>query len=143
MTTAIGAHRTGLKLSPGNTYNDIAESDAEELYRRIIDKLNEKNLVYLHVGTDDRTKDWHALLRPVYKGVYFAGSGFTEKSGADLLAGEGADAIVYGKLFLANPDLPERFKFDAPLNEPDAKTFYEGGRKGYVDYPSLALYVSL
>ncbi|HEX8265653.1 MAG TPA: alkene reductase [Pyrinomonadaceae bacterium] len=138
VTAEIGAERTGLKLSPGNTFNDIAESDAEELYRYIAEKLDGKNLAYLYVGTDDRTKDWHKFLRPIYDGVYFAGSGFTKESGSRLLAQGGADAVVYGKLFLANPDLPERFKLDAPLNEPDAATFYAGGRKGYVDYPFLA-----
>ncbi|MDQ3799332.1 MAG: alkene reductase [Acidobacteriota bacterium] len=133
----IGAHRTGLKLSPGNKFNDIAESDTEELYRYIATRLNEKNLAYLYVGTDDKAKDWHKFVRRFYRGVYFAGSGFTRESGADLLAEKGADAIVYGKLFLANPDLPERFKLNAPLNEPDAATFYAGDRKGYVDYPKL------
>jgi N-ethylmaleimide reductase len=137
VTTEIGSSRTSVKLSPGNKFNDIAETDAEELYRFVIAKLNEKNLAYLYVGTDDRTIDWHALLRPVYNGVYFAGSGFTRESGARLLAAGGADAIVYGKSFLANPDLPERFKRNAPLNEPDFATFYAGGMKGYIDYPSL------
>lgn len=138
VTTEIGSSRTSVKLSPGNKFNDIEETDAEELYRYIIPKLNAHNLAYLYIGTDDRTIDWHALLRPVYNGVYFAGSGFTRESGAGLLAEDGADAIVYGKLFLANPDLPERFKRNAPLNEPDAGTFYAGGMKGYIDYPTLA-----
>lgn len=138
VTTEIGSSRTSVKLSPGNKFNDIAEDDAEELYRGIIAKLNANNLAYLYIGTDDRTIDWHALLRPIYNGAYFAGSGFTRESGARLLAEGGADAIVYGKLFLANPDLPERFRRNAPLNSPDAATFYAGGMKGYIDYPLLA-----
>ncbi|HYP51456.1 MAG TPA: alkene reductase [Pyrinomonadaceae bacterium] len=137
VTSEIGSHRTSLKLSPGNKFNDIAESDAVELYRYIATKLNEKNLAYLYIGTDDQTLDWHNFLRPVYNGVYFAGNGYTRESGTDLLTQGGADAIVYGKLFLANPDLPERFNLNAPLNEPDTTTFYAGGRKGYIDYPSL------
>jgi N-ethylmaleimide reductase len=138
VTTEIGSSRTSVKLSPGNKFNDIEETDAEELYRYVVVKLNAHNLAYLYIGTDDRTTDWHAFLRPVYSGIYFAGSGFTRESGARLLAEGGADAIVYGKLFLANPDLPERFRRNAPLNEPDAATFYAGGVKGYIDYPSLA-----
>jgi N-ethylmaleimide reductase len=133
----IGSFQTSLKLSPGNKFNDIEESDANELYRYIVTKLNEKNLAYLYIGTDDRTINWHESLRPIYKGVYLAGNGFTKESGANLLAQEGADAIVYGKLFLANPDLPERFNLNAPLNEPDGATFYAGGKNGYVDYPFL------
>jgi 2,4-dienoyl-CoA reductase-like NADH-dependent reductase (Old Yellow Enzyme family) len=58
----------------------------------------------------------------------------------DFLPGGDADAIVYGKLFLANPDLPERFKRDAPLNEPDQSTFYKPGVRGYIDYPTFELY---
>jgi N-ethylmaleimide reductase len=137
VATEIGASRTGLKLSPGNKFNDIEETDAEELYRYIAGKLNEKKLAYLYVGTDDESRDWHAYLSRFYNGVYFAGSGFNKESGERMLAEGGADAIVYGKSFLANPDLPERFRLNAPLNEPEAATFYAGGRKGYVDYPSL------
>ena len=137
VTAEIGAERTGLKLSPGNKFNDIAEADAEELYRYIAAKLNEKNLAYLYIGTDDKTIDWHAFLRPLYRGVYFAGSGFTRETGEQMLASGGADAIVYGRMFLANPDLPERFRLNAALNEPDFSTFYAGGKKGYIDYPLL------
>jgi NADH:flavin oxidoreductases, Old Yellow Enzyme family len=134
----IGSHRVGIKLSPGNKFNDIEESDTENLYRYIASELNGRNLAYVYVGTDDKTIAWHEFMRPLYRGVYFAGSGFTKESGSEMLAKGGADAIVYGKLFLANPDLPERFRLNAPLNEPDPSTFYSGGEKGYIDYPSLS-----
>jgi N-ethylmaleimide reductase len=137
VTAEIGSSRTSVKLSPGNKFNDIEESDAKELYRYIVTKLNEKDLAYLYIGTDDQTINWHKSLRTTYKGVYLVGNGFTKESGANLLTQRGADAIVYGKLFLANPDLPERFKLNAPLNEPDGATFYAGGKNGYVDYPFL------
>lgn len=138
VSARIGAERTSVKITPGNKFNDIEESDAEELYRYIVRELNEKDLAYLYVGTEDKTIDWHHFTRSRYDGVYFAGSGFTRESGAQMLAAGGADAIVYGKMFLANPDLPERFRLGAPLNEPDAATFYGGGKKGYIDYPSIA-----
>lgn len=86
---------------------------------------------------DATTEGWHAKLRPHYRGLYFAGGGFTLDSGADLLAQGGADAIAYGTKFLANPDLPERFKRGAQLNEPDRATFYTPGEKGYTDYAVL------
>jgi len=88
--------------------------------------------------TDGTKKGWHAKLRPLYDGVYFANAGFTRESGAKLLAEGGADAIAYGTKFLANPDLPERFRRDAPLNEPDRATFYSPGQRGYTDYPSIS-----
>ena len=80
---------------------------------------------------------WHEILRPIYNGVYFVNGGFTKETGEKMLAENKADAIVYGKLLLANPDLPERFARDSPLNKPDESTFYTPGEKGYTDYPTL------
>jgi N-ethylmaleimide reductase len=136
MIENVGAGRVGVKFSPRMPFNDIEELDAEEVYPYILKKLSDKHLAYVHVG-DHAGEGWHARLRPYYKGVYFAGANFTRESGAKLLEGGGADAIVYGTKFLANPDLPERFKRDAALNEPDPSTFYSPGERGYTDYPTL------
>jgi N-ethylmaleimide reductase len=136
MTKEVGAQRVGVKFSPQILFNDIEERDADEVYPYIFEKLSDKHLAYVHVS-DGTGAGWHAKLRPVYKGVYFAGAGFTRENGAELLAHSGADAIVYGTKFLANPDLPERFKRDAALNEPDRSTFYSPGERGYTDYPML------
>ncbi len=136
MTSEVGAERVGVKFSPRMPFNDIEERDAEEVYPFILEKLNDKNLAYVHVA-DHAGEGWHARLRPIYKGVYFAGASFTKESGEQLLAQGDADAIVYGVKFLANPDLPERFKRGANLNEPDKATFYSPGEKGYTDYPTL------
>lgn len=133
----IGNERTALRLSPGGEFNDIKEADADELYDYVVKELNKRGLAYLHIGTFDQNKNWHPVLRPIYKGVYFAGVGFDKDSGKKLLVENGADAIVYGKLFLANPDLPTRFKLDAELNKWDESTFYSPGKKGYTDYPML------
>ncbi|MBC7798789.1 MAG: alkene reductase [Pyrinomonadaceae bacterium] len=133
----IGAERTGLRLSPGGEFNDIREIDAAELYDYVVKELNKRGLAYLHLGTFDQNKDWHPHLKPIYNGVYLAGVGFTKERGENLLAENGADAIVYGTLFLANPDLPERFAKNAELNQPDNSTFYTPGAKGYTDYPTL------
>ncbi len=133
----IGWERTGLRLSPGGEFNDIKENDAEELYDDVIAELNKRKLAYLHIGTFDQNRDWHPIIRPKYDGIYLAGVGFDKERGERTLAEGGADAIVYGKLFLANPDLPERFRRDAPLNEWDESTFYTPGEKGYTDYPTL------
>lgn len=133
----IGWERTGLRLSPGGEFNDIKESDAEELYDYVIAELNKRKLAYLHIGTFDQNRDWHPIIRPKYDGIYLAGVGFDKERGERTLAEGGADAIVYGKLFLANPDLPERFRRNAPLNEWDESTFYTPGEKGYTDYPTL------
>lgn len=133
----IGWERTGLRLSPGGEFNDIKENDAEELYDYVIAELNTRKLAYLHIGTFDQNRDWHPIIRPKYDGIYLAGVGFDKERGERTLAEGGADAIVYGKLFLANPDLPERLRRNAPLNEWDESTFYTPGEKGYTDYPTL------
>jgi N-ethylmaleimide reductase len=140
MSAAIGAEKVGVKLSPSVQFNDIQDADAEEFYPFIIQELNKRNLAYLHIGFEETPAskiDWHGKLRPLYRGVYLANGGFTKEAGEKLLSGGGADAIVYGKLFLANPDLPERFKRDAPLNKPDQSTFYARGERGYTDYPTF------
>lgn len=136
----IGAGRLGVKLSPSVPFNDMEDANAEEFYPFIVRELSSSNLAYLHIGFEETPStriDWHGTLRPIYKGIYFANGGFTRESGEKLLAENSADAIVYGKSFLANPDLPERFENDAELNTPDQSTFYTPGEKGYTDYPRL------
>jgi N-ethylmaleimide reductase len=136
MASEVGWQRLGVKFSPQIAFNDIEERDAGEVYPFILKHLSEKKLAYVYVA-DTTGTGWHAKLRPHYKGIYFAGGGFTRETGAALLAQNGADAIVYGTTFLANPDLAERFRRGAPLNEPDRSTFYSRGERGYTDYQML------
>lgn len=136
MIDAVGPERVGVKFSPRMPFNDIEETDADGLYPYVLERLNDRRIAYVHVG-DFSGEGWHAKLRPVYKGVLFAGAGFTKESGEALLENGGADAIVYGTKHLANPDLLERFKRNATLNEPDPATFYTPGVHGYTDYPTL------
>ena len=136
MSAAVGAANVGVKFSPAMPFNDIQEPDADEMYPYIIAQLNSRGLAYVHVG-DHANAGWHEKLRPLYNGVYFAGANFTQERGGEYLTNNKADAIVYGAKFLANPDLPERFRQNAPLNEPDFSTFYAPGTKGYTDYPAL------
>jgi N-ethylmaleimide reductase len=136
MIAAIGPERVGVKFSPNIPFNDIEEADADVLYPYILEWLNDRNIAYVHVA--DYTGKVHAKLRAVYQGVYFAGAGFSKESGEALVEQGGADAIVFGTKLLANPDLPERFRRNASLNEPDQSTFYVPGEHGYTDYPTLA-----
>jgi N-ethylmaleimide reductase len=77
-------------------------------------------------------------LRPYYAGNIVSAGGFTQETGNQAIAEGWADAIAFGVPFLSNPDLPERFRKNAPLNSPDENTFYASGPKGYTDYPALA-----
>jgi N-ethylmaleimide reductase len=80
----------------------------------------------------------HAALRPIYSGAYAAGAGFDARKAEELLAAGGADLIVFGKPFIANPDLPRRMREGIDLAEPDKATIYWGGAQGYSDYPPAA-----
>ena len=108
-------------------------------------RLNPLGLAYLHVGYDSGYGRGTAppfnpidLLRPVYKGTLLAVGGFNKATGEAALAAGRADAIVYARPFISNPDLVDRFRLDAPLNPWDVRTFYGGDDHGYTDYPTLA-----
>lgn len=134
MVNAVSAQRVGVKFSPQIAFNDVEERDADDVYPHVLEELSRKHLAYVHISAG---AGWHAKLRPHCTGVYFAGAGFTRDSAAELLAKGGADAIVFGVKFLANPDLPERFRRGAQLNEAHRPTFYSPGERGYTDYPVL------
>ena len=97
-------------------------------------------MAYLHVALFGTKIDYHALLRPRFDGAYLIGGGLTQDSAETALANGMADATVFGSAFLANPDLPERFRQGAALNAPDRNTFFAPPTaKGYIDYPALAV----
>jgi N-ethylmaleimide reductase len=133
---AIGDGKVGLKLSPRIKFNGVTEPDAEEMYPFLAKELSARNLAYLH-GAKQGGYEIHSEMRPLYKGNYVAGAGFTAESGNAALAAGAADAIVFGKPFLANPDLPRRMREGLELAEADPKTIYWGGEQGYSDYPAL------
>ncbi|WMS41577.1 alkene reductase [Acuticoccus sp. MNP-M23] len=135
--------RTGVRLSPRGQANDIADSDPETLFGAVYEMLSDKSLAYLHVvedfGSDGGRNpgDMIGRLRRKYDGVYIANGAFDAKSAATAIADGNADAVAFGRPFISNPDLPERYRTGAPLNPQDKDTFYGGDEKGYTDYPFL------
>lgn len=133
----IGAGRTGLRVSPGNPFNDIREDDTEDLYPALVTALAPLGLAYLHVahGGDDALL---GTLRGAWPGVLVLNRGGADLPTriADVIEGR-ADVITLGSMALANPDLVERVRIDAPFNAPDKATFYGGDARGYTDYPTL------
>lgn len=129
--------RVGIKISPEMNFNDITDDNPQETYTHLVKQLNKLNLAYLHVALFGTKVDYHGLLHPLFDNPYLIGSGLTKETAEKYLSSEQADAVVFGSLFLANPDLPERFKQNAPLNTPDKDTFYSPGAEGYTDYPTL------
>lgn len=139
-----GSDRVGVRLSPSSTFNDMADSDPKTTFGYAIQALNAFNLAYLHLlepseadlrygGTPIPTREF----RPLYNGTLMVNWDYDQATGHQAIASGDADLVSYGKLFIANPDLPRRFEENAPLNEPNFDTFYGGGAEGYTDYPSL------
>ena len=138
MVGAAGSSsRVSLKISPAMPFNDIKDADPVETYSALVKAVAPMKLAFLHVLRSDPLPNILEILRPLYPGTFAASGGFTFESGNAALASGTADFIVFGKLFICNPDLPHRFKVGAPLAAWDATTFYSGGIKGYVDYPAL------
>jgi N-ethylmaleimide reductase len=143
VTSEAGPERTGIRISPVTPANDVSDSNPQPLFDYIVDHLNAQKLVYIHViegatgGPRDIAPFDYGSLRKRFKGTYIANNGYDFDLANQVLAANAADLIAFGKPFIANPDLVERLKQGAPLNEWDKATFYGGGAKGYTDYPAL------
>ncbi|MCD0442125.1 alkene reductase [Glycomyces sp. A-F 0318] len=144
----IGAERTGIRLSPGNTVNGITESDAEALYPALLEALAPLGLAYVHLAYADPGLAMFAAIRRRWTGTLIANPvlgpalPIPEDGGlakARELVEAGADLVSLGRAFLANPDLVERLRTGAPLNPVREEGLeYTGGPNGYTDYPTLA-----
>ena len=142
VSSVWGADRVGVRISPLNPFNDIADSKPAETFAYVAEKLSAYGLAYLHVvetGSEnaEETREVMSRIRAAFSGIYMANGGY-DKHRANAALQEGrADLVSFGALYLANPDLPERFLKDAPLNTPETATFYGGDERGYTDYPNL------
>lgn len=141
---AIGADRVALRLSPANAFNDIHEDDARETFAAAVEAVEPLGLAYLAVIEPSPEAGFSAIddARARFTGPLLVNNGFTQgwsfEEAAGLVESGRADAVMFGRRFLANPDLPARIETGEELNEPDAATFYGGGAEGYTDYPALA-----
>ncbi|MEU1148298.1 alkene reductase [Streptomyces sp. NPDC005863] len=136
----IGADRTGFRVSPGNTANDISEPDPEPAYTALAKELGALGLAYLHVMEVGEVRELTLRLRGEFGGTLVLNPHTDGPTGHDALAlvEDGtADIITFGALFLANPDLPARLRGRGPYNTPDRATYYGGTEKGYTDYLPL------
>ena len=141
-----GGDRVGYRISPYFTRNSMSDANPRETYSYFTKELNNTGLGYLHLiealGGREVLVPAEARLGPnlrgIFKRTFMLNGGYDLRSGNEAVARGEADLIAFGTLFLANPDLPERFRQNAPLNKPDVATFYVGDAKGYTDYPALA-----
>ncbi|KNB52481.1 alkene reductase [Streptomyces caatingaensis] len=140
VAAAIGAERTGIRLSPGGTLNDIHEADPRPTYEALVSRIAPLGLAYLHI-MEPGDRELTVALRKLFDGPFilnpFTASEPTGPEHLSLIEDGTADLISFGGLFLANPDLPRRLATGGPFNTPDRSTFYGGDAKGYTDYPSL------
>ncbi|VAH24702.1 unnamed protein product [Triticum turgidum subsp. durum] len=142
----VGAHRVGIRLSPFMDYMDCHDSDPHALGLHMATKLNDYGILYLHMieprmaRIDGRRVVPHRLLpyREAFKGTFIANGGYDREEGDKAVASGYADLVSFGRLFLANPDLPKRLELKAPLNKYNRMTFYISDPVvGYTDYPFL------
>ena len=144
VTEVWGAGRVGLRLSPVNSFNSMSDSDPDATFGHVAWALNRFGLAYLHVverdfsGREPEPTFDRRKLRAAFIGPYIANGGYDRLRAGWALGSGAADLVAFGKLFIANPDLPERFARNTELSEPDPATFYGGDARGYTDYPALA-----
>jgi N-ethylmaleimide reductase len=136
-----GADRVGVRISPLNQYNDMRDSNPQALFNHVSRTLRPFGLAYLHVVESDVHGSELPLdfleLRCRFNGHYMANGGYDKRRADAAIAAARADCVAFGKSYIANPDLVERFAQDAPLNVANPSTFYMGGEEGYTDYPIL------
>jgi len=147
LTEVLPPGRVGVRLSPMGGPGGSSDDDPQTTYVAAARRIAGKRLAYLHVvrpnshqgvGSDATTDALITDMRGAFDGPFIVNGAFEPEEAQSWVAQGKADAVAFGRLFIANPDLPERIAQGGPYNEPDQATFYGGGSAGYVDYPSLA-----
>lgn len=140
----IGAHRTGIRLSPVTPANDAIDSNPQPLFNYVVEQLDRLGLVYIHViegstgGPRDNLPFDYGALRSRYRGAWITNNGYDRAMAENAVANGRADLIAFGRPFISNPDLVERLRADSPLAQLNRATLYGGGAEGYTDYPALS-----
>ena len=127
-----------MHLAPRCDAHDMGDSDPEATFTYVARELGKRRLAFICARESFDKPHLGPKLKAAFGGTYVVNEGFTQETGEMAVAAGEADAVAYGKLFLANPDLPRRFRRNAALNAWNATTFYGAGPEGYTDYPELA-----
>ena len=141
--TVAPMSKVGVRISPTAAYNNVRDPNPFETYSCISRIFEELNVAYVHIadtnawGGDADLPDLLNMVRPNYSGPLIVNAGITPERAADLVADGKADAVAFGRMFLANPDLPVRIRRNGPFNELRRVGHYGGGAIGYTDYPTL------
>jgi 2,4-dienoyl-CoA reductase-like NADH-dependent reductase (Old Yellow Enzyme family) len=134
---AWGADRVGLHLAPRCDVHSMGDSNPKATFEYVAAEVGERGIAFLCARESLDEPRLAPSLKRAFGGALIANESFTRETGEEVLSRGEADAVAFGKLFIANPDLPQRYALGAPLNEPDPTTFYAQGPHGYIDYPAL------
>jgi 2,4-dienoyl-CoA reductase-like NADH-dependent reductase (Old Yellow Enzyme family) len=132
-----GAGHVGVHLAPRGDMYDMGDSNPAALFEYVARELGSRRIAFICARESLGANRLGPALKKAFGGVFIANEKFEQETAEQVLAAQEADAVAFGVLFIANPDLPRRFALNAPLNEPDPSTFYTSGSKGYTDYPIL------
>ncbi|GLR27615.1 alkene reductase [Limnobacter litoralis] len=139
------ADKVGIRISPSGTFNSMSDSNPEALFTFLLEKLNSHKLAYVHVVEVNEADLRHGgrkvdteVLRKAYHGNLMVCGDYTAERAIQAVDSKLAELVAFGRLYIANPDLPQRLQLGAELNTPDVNTFYGGTDKGYIDYPTLS-----
>jgi len=132
-----GSSRVGMHLAPRGDAHDMYDSNPLATFGYIAKELGKRKLAFICAREGLGENRIGPVLKKIFGGVYIANEGFTQETAEQVLEAGEADAVCFGRAFIANPDLPERFAINAPLNAPSPETFYASGPQGYTDYPFL------
>ena len=147
LKTVVDLSRVGIRFNPAlhGMMGIEVDDETTDLYNYVITRLNDYPLAYIHLTepftdvskVDLAIKEVAKHFRKLYKGTIITNVRYTKETANQVISSGDADLVAFGTLYIANPDLVERFKVDAPLNTPDKNTYYTPGEKGYTDYPKM------
>ncbi len=132
-----GADRVGLHLAPRGDAQSMGDSNPPATFGYVATEVGKRKIAFIFTREYQGPDSIGPELKKLFGGVLIANEKFTKESAEAAISSGAADAVAFGKQFIANPDLPERFKLNAPLNTPDTASFYGGDARGYIDYPAL------
>ena len=133
-----GADRVGVHLAPGSDQHDLSDANPLETFGYVARELGKRKIAFIFTREADTPNALGPMIKKEFGGVWIANQQLTKQRAEELVSSGTADAVSWGQLFIANPDLPKRLQLDAPLNKPVPETFYAKGTTGYTDYPALA-----
>lgn len=141
-----GKDRVGVRISPTGSFNDMYDDNPIETFSAFAGELDKLGIAFLEAVEDSfqgnhesgRPEEVITALREAFKGPYIANGNYTPDEARERIGKGQCDAVTFGRMFIANPDLPARIRKDAEFNEPDGATFYGGDQRGYIDYPDLS-----